>query len=153
MIRPRFHIRTLLALPAVAALVIVGLDALYPEGCWVGRTTIALEFLVVDAETGQPVPAAILRLKALIRPEVAVETGRDGRVVVVIEADCGGRFSLFRRTRYIDYRGWNYTIEASVYQRSEGSLGDFTSDAQRYHAPGAVPPPITIRLGKRSPKP
>ena len=81
MVRLRFGMRTLMVLPVVAGLAVWVMGTI--EGCggtWcraLGRKTIPLDFVVVDAANGQPIPSAVIRFVETV-PETVLETGGDG---------------------------------------------------------------------------
>jgi hypothetical protein len=107
---------------------------------------VRVEFLILD-ERGAPIPHASVQLVG-DRSSQAALTALDGRAAFDLRASAGGRFSFFRRTRYVHYRDWDLLIDADDFGEFLGNLGDLTADT-RYHAKGVVPPPIAIRLGKR----
>jgi hypothetical protein len=138
--------RTLLLLPFL----LVASFLLLPEANSVGHTTLPLEFLVVDAATGRPVPGSLVQLKGATPEYKAPLTDRDGRAKLVIQAMCGGRSSLFRSTRNVQYGEWEVSTESAGYETYRAGLSQFTHD-HRYHDRDAVPPPIIIRIMPRSP--
>ncbi|HEY2155832.1 MAG TPA: carboxypeptidase-like regulatory domain-containing protein [Isosphaeraceae bacterium] len=147
-----YRIRTLLTLPVAAALLLVWLDQSH-RGHWSGTAHVRLDFLVLDDATGGPIPGAAIRLDPLGWGIVHEDTmtDRDGRAALILGAPAGGRFTLLRRERHVHYRGWDLRVGADGYEPATPDFGELTSDIQ-FHAFGATPPPILIRLGRRPEK-
>jgi hypothetical protein len=112
------------------------------EASWVGKATIPLDFLILDASTGKPIAGASISLLRG-RSEYAATSGPDGRATIVITATIGGRSSIFRRTRSVNY-SWEIAINADEYEPVHDALQTFTRD-RRYHSEPA-PPTIVVRL-------
>ena len=106
----RFAGRALMVNAAVIAVAGIASISLLSESVWVGRASIPLEFVVLDASTGQPVEGAMVRL-AEVDTEYQAATGPDGRAKFVVEASVSGRDSLIRRTRAVNY-AWALLIAA-----------------------------------------
>ena len=115
------------------------------EAGWVGQTTVPLEIVVVDAETNEPVSGTLVQLKEGSPEYAAPVTGQDGRTKLIIETLCGGRSSMFRQTRSVNYGFWEMRVEADGYNTFTEALSNLTRDP-RYHEKNAVPPPILIRI-------
>jgi hypothetical protein len=136
--RVRFTVRWMMGVVATAAVVAFTLIAT-TDSCYVGYMSVPLEFLILDASTGQPIEGASVRL---IEGDPAYETttGSDGRSKIVIRAPAVGRS---RSTRVAIYP-WTLTVTANRYAGVTDKLGSVMR-ALRYHR-DAVPHPIVIRL-------
>jgi hypothetical protein len=115
------------------------------EAAWDGYTSVLLEFVVVDAETNEPVSGSLVQLKDGSPEYHAPFTGKDGRTKFIIEAACGGRSSIFRQTRSVNYGAWEASVEANGYKTFKDAFFNLTRD-QRYHDKNAIPPPIVIKF-------
>ena len=73
--------RALMVIAAVIAVAGIAPISLLSESAWVGRASIPLEIVVLDASTGHPVEGAMVRL-AEGHPEYQAATGPDGRAKV-----------------------------------------------------------------------
>jgi hypothetical protein len=150
--RPRFTVRRLMVAVAVVAgvLAFISVDC-GPEGS--GFASIPLQFTVLDAVTGKPVPGATIRLLRVIEPEYqANPTELDGRTALVIRARCGISGGIInRRWRGVNYLFWTLEVEAEGYLKFRSSLEKYTTD-RRFHESYGVQPPILIRL-RKSPGP
>ncbi len=133
----RFLIGTVALLLAVS-----GLVALLSDAAWVGHSSISLEFLILDASTGKSIEGAKVQLVEG-QPEYEATTGLGGRAKFVVDAVVGGRDSLFRRTRAVNY-AWALAVDRDRYRAVFKDLREFTRDV-RYHS-DSEPPPIVIRL-------
>lgn len=152
MSRFRFRIRTLLALPLAAALLLLALDAMSHTLGAGPPTTVRLPFLVLDAATGGPIAGASIRIAEDRCSGASVgDTDRDGRATAALTVRSVLDSSLFRRTRTLDYDAWQLLVSADGYDSPWTSLPTLTSD-RRYHDVDAVPPTIAIRLGKAAAK-
>jgi hypothetical protein len=141
--RVRFTLQQLMiVVPIVAVTVFVPI--MLPEAVWVGFASIPLEFLILDASTGQPIEGATIRLTEST-PEYQAVTGPDGRARLTIEAVIAGRSSLARDTRTVNYH-WMLLVTAGRHRELREDLGELTR-SPRYHS-DPVPPPIVIRLGE-----
>ena len=77
LLRLRFTIRRMMVVVTVFGVVTVVLINL-PWAAWVGHASIPLEFVILDALTGQPLDGASIRLVEST-PEYEVTTGAEGR--------------------------------------------------------------------------
>jgi hypothetical protein len=160
MMRLRHRLRSLMALPILVGLALWA--TMRFEGCgggWFhgrGFKAIPLDFLVVDASDGRPIPSASIRFIDE-QPETVLTTGRDGRAGFVY------RDAPVASTRYFPLIGppgketlavgypWALSVKAEAYDDRVEDMRHLTRDP-RYHY-NAVPPPIVVRLKKRSPGP
>ncbi len=143
--RPRIQFvlgRIMVGVAVIAVLALV-LPTLLTEAIWSGHSSIPLEFLILDSATGQPIDGASIRLVEG-HPEYQATTGPDGRAKVILHAAVGGRSSLLRHTRAVNYGWWALLVDCKGYREVTESLREVTRDA-RYHAVPS-PPPIVIRL-------
>jgi len=136
--RVRLTVRRMMTVVAVVSLLLLA----QPDALWVGHATIPLDFLILDAPTGQPIGGASISLDEG-SPSYTATTSPDGRATVVIRATTAGRSSLLRRTRSVNY-GWALRVSAGGREGVTRDLNGYTRD-RRYHA-DAAPPPIVVRL-------
>jgi hypothetical protein len=140
--RVRFTVRRLMVVVAIIALLSLVLAALLTEAAWSGHESIPLEFLILNASTGQAIEGASIRLIEG-NPEYQATSGPDGRAKVLLHANVGGRSSLLRETRAVNYE-WALLVNCKGYREVTESLREVTRDA-RYHS-DQVSPSIVIRL-------
>ena len=138
--RLRFTIRRMMVVVTVFGVVTVELINL-PEAAWVGHASIPLEFVILDALTGQPLEGASIRLVEST-PEYEATTGAEGRSKIIINAMIGGRSSLVRNTRVVNY-AWALVVTADHYRGVNEPLWE-VARGPRYHSDPA-PPPIVVR--------
>jgi hypothetical protein len=115
------------------------------EAAWVGHASIPLEFVILDAQTGKPLDGASVRLLE-VRPEYEAATGADGRARIVVDAMVGGRSSLGRKTRRVNY-AWAVSVTCRDHEGYYQALSKVTQGPPYHSDP--VPPPIVIRLARR----
>jgi hypothetical protein len=128
---------------AVAVCAVVSVTWLQRVVFWVGFARIPLEFVILDARTGEPLVGASTRLVG--RPlEYEVITGAEGRAKIVIEATVTGRSSWFENTRHVKYGAWELLVTRDGYASVREDFQEVTREL-RYHSDPA-PPPIVIRL-------
>jgi hypothetical protein len=140
--RPQFTVTGLMIAVAVFAVMTAALFHLYPEAVWVGRTSIPLEFVILDAPTGQPLQGASIRLTENT-PEYRATTAADGRAKIVIDATIGGRSSLVRNTRLVNY-AWALLISCEGHRTVNQDLRDVTRGPS--FQSDLAPPTIVVRL-------
>jgi hypothetical protein len=138
----RFTIRWMMVAVAVIAVVNAVLIHFYPGEDWVGHASIRLEFVILDAPTGQPLEGASIRLVE-VAPEYEAITEADGRAKIVIDATVCGQSSLVRNTRVVNY-AWTLLVTCNGHRRVNQDLSEVTR-GPRYHS-DVAPPPIVIRL-------
>ena len=138
----QFTVLSLMVAVAVLSVVTAVLIRLSPEAAWVGFASIPLEFVILDAPTGQPLEGASVRLIEST-PEYDAITAADGRAKFVIHAMITGRSSLVRDTRSVKY-AWTLSVTCDGHQGINQNLREITQ-GPRYHSDPA-PPPIVIRL-------
>ena len=128
-----------------ATLVVVATPMIFalPSADWVGHAQVPLEFVILDASTGFPIEGATLRLLLEDDPEYVATTGPDGGARVVRQFMTGGRSSVLRSTRVVNYN-LMVAITAVGHQPLRIELAELTREA-RYHS-DPNPPPIVIRL-------
>jgi hypothetical protein len=128
-----------------ATVAVVGTAMLFalPSADWVGHAQIPLEFVILDGSTGSPIEGATVRLLLDDDPQHAATTGPAGRLRVVLQFTTGGRSSVLRRTRVVNYN-LMVTITAVGHQPLSVALAEPTREP-RYHS-DPNPPPIVIRL-------
>jgi hypothetical protein len=140
----QFTVTSLIVAGAVVAVVAPVLIYLSSEDAWVGHASIPLEFVILDAPTGRPLEGASVRLVEWT-PEYEASTGADGRANIAIYAMIGGRSSLVRKTRSVNY-AWALAVTCGGHEGINQALSDVTR-GPRYHSDSA-PPPIVIRLAR-----
>ena len=125
-------------------------------GSGIGFKDIPLDFLIIDAVDGRPIPLATIRFVDQV-PETVLTTGRDGHVAFVF------RNAPVESTRYYPLVGspvkvtldvnywWELSVNAEGYDERRLDMGDLTKDP-RYHYE-AVPPTIVVQLEKRATRP
>jgi hypothetical protein len=128
---------------AVCAVVVFVWILLQPVALWVGHASIPLEFVIVDALTGEPTPGASIQLVGN-QPEYEFASGADGRAKVTIEAMTGGRSSWFENTRGVNYGAWELLITHDGYVTVHEDFREFTREPRHHSDP--TPPPIIIQL-------
>jgi len=131
---------------AVCAAVIFVWILLQPIALWVGHASIPLEFVIVDALTGEPLRGASIQLVGS-RLEYELAIGADGRAKVTIEAMTGGRHSWYENTRDVNYGAWELLVTREGYVTVHEDFREFTREP-RYHS-DPTPPPIVIRLAPK----
>ena len=132
---------------AATVLAFVLLLPFLQEAAWVGRASVPLEFLILDATTGRPINGASIWL-AEGDPEYQATTGTDGTAKLIIQATTAGRSGIFRSVRSAYYDHWSLVISADGYKGLNDDLGRHTR-GPRYHS-DAVPPPIVVRLSSEA---
>src|SRR4051812_6172160 len=93
--RIRFSIRTLMALPVLAGLALLFVDRLTSWHA-TGHASIRLIFSVIDAETGQPIPPAVIKLSGHV-PGHTLTTATNGRAGFVYR---GAPVEMYRSRLY-----------------------------------------------------
>jgi len=143
--RSKRHWRITAAVVAVGAVLLFSLN----EADWVGHAQIPLEFVVLDSTTGHPIEGGSLRLLLEDDPVYEATTGSDGRARFVGQFMTGGRSSILRRTRVVNYN-LMVAITADGYQALSVGLYELTKES-RYHS-DPYPPTIVIQLAPASPR-
>ncbi len=145
-LRYRFRLRTLLALPGVAALGLYLWPFLAePEG-FAGEVEVPLEFVVVDAGDGQPIEGALIRVVEPFRDskDTAARSGRDGRAGMSHSFTMRGKWRSYRRFGSVSFEGCWLEVTAAGYRSSITTLTGFTGTRRDIDAPRS--PAITIAL-------
>jgi hypothetical protein len=145
---------------AVALLLwlIVQWGRVYQTSHGVGHVDIPLDFFVTDADSGQPLQGASIRLHNFDNQSNPIppywfelETGLDGHAATVVNLTFyEGRAIpshelLFYR---VAYPHWEMKIEADGYREFEASFANYEEGNSRFHE-HSPPPPILIRLRKQ----
>jgi hypothetical protein len=140
----RASIRIALAV-TVATLVILLFSPAVNQ--WYGTTKVPLRFVILDGETGRPVPDAVVRLTRAgdDQEQFASSTGSDGGTKIVVGFRCCGNSTPFKTTRRVFYSLWLVRVNAEGYRLWQEPLSGFTND-RRFHDEGGTPPPIPVRL-------
>ena len=95
---------------------------------WVGSTDVAIQFVVTDAETGVPIPNAVIRVHAETggfceecdEREFKVQTDQSGTGTHVCKrCMCYGSESVFENTFGVHLPEWCYRAKASGYAASD----------------------------------
>jgi hypothetical protein len=132
------------------------------EGCgdhWargIGFRNIPLDFLIIDAADGRPIPSATILAVEMV-PETVLTTGQDGHAGFVF------RNAPVESTQYLPLIGlpgkttldvnywWGLSVKAEGYDEQRLYMGDLTKDP-RYHY-DEVPPAIVVRLKRQAARP
>jgi hypothetical protein len=132
---------------AVLLGMLVGL-LLSPEARWVGMHETQLVVRVVDAQTGNPVPDAAVRLVAEDSPGASVgRTDADG-VVGLNHFFCSyGASSPYCKTGKLRLYGQTLQVEAQGYQSLQVPLEDYTGRYRDLYGPPL--PPVTVSLTRK----
>jgi hypothetical protein len=113
-----------------------------------GGRMVPIEFVLIDAETGTPVPRAKLTLSGRGTRHHELETGPDGRTSLSFQPGCDERTYLLWGTVYtVHFSRWKLSIEAEGYDRVNDNLSRYRADVQYPHR--AVPSPILVRMKRR----
>jgi hypothetical protein len=107
------------------------------EAAWVGHASILLEFVILDAPTGEPLDGASVRQLEGIR-EYDAASGGDGRAKIVVDAMMGGRSSLVRKTRFVNY-AWALSVTCGGHESFYQALSELTQGSL-YHSDPSQPP-------------
>ena len=160
MYRIRYRLLSLMAVPIFAGLALWLLGSV--GGCggqWargIGFKNMPLDFLVIDAGDGRPIPSATIRFVDQV-PETVLTTGRDGHAAFVF------RNAPVASTRYYPLVGlpgkvaldvnywWELSVNAEGYDERRLDMGSLTKDPRYYYE--AVPPTIVVQLEKRATRP
>jgi hypothetical protein len=165
---------------AVVLWVIIGL--LFPTGTialGVGHTNVQISFVVVDADTGQPVGGAAIHLRDPDLADIPAIPVRDpdltrcpGRPPVNIDLDTAadGSASVWLGLQFVDswetgsgrllsfhvrYPQWNMRVGCEGYQEFTAPFAAYERENPRFHdgyaPPPKKPPPIVIRLRRHGP--
>jgi hypothetical protein len=145
--------RTLLATVGVCAVLIWRLMSIpFQMTLWVGkRRPVYVSFLVVDRESGAPIPHAVVRCLDWDIPErgviYAATTDELGRASVIEERMVHGWSSLFGEGQSISYPSWGSWVNCDGYQPAEViTLWDCIGRGGDPTRGGLHPPVIAIRL-------
>jgi hypothetical protein len=139
-----------MALPVLAGLALLCIDW-FTSWHATPHMSIRLIFSVIDAETGRPIPSAVIRLSGH-DPGYTLTTAKNGSAGFVYR-DAPVEMSrswLHGPHRAVDYP-WTVSVSAPDYEGLVDDLNNLTRDG-RYHYQD-TPPPILLRLRKRVPKP
>jgi hypothetical protein len=117
-----------------------------------GGRIVPIEFAIVDAKTGSPVPRAKLTLSGRSLLHHDLETGPDGRAFLRFQPGCDELAYAYSGIGYtVHYSNWGLGIEAEGYESVRDPLSSHRGDTRYAH--DAVPPPIVIRITRRMPTP
>jgi hypothetical protein len=139
-------VRSLAAIVALAAA--VALAARGYGRYWQGFKDLRIDLVVVDAETGAPVPGASIRLTPDTGPVSSVTTGPDGAASLV------HRFPTSRRASWLDNRGSvifhavDIEVKAPGYVPLKTMLSDYLWAAQDIDKPGPPRFQVPIQRGE-----
>jgi hypothetical protein len=107
---------------------------------------ILLRFIVIDADSGLPVPDAMVKLREFNRANYpAPTTGPDGQTTITVQFKCCSSSTFFRKSRRVIDAFWEVDVEAAGYDTLNTALTEFTGE-NRFHDDAATPPLITLRL-------
>jgi hypothetical protein len=120
---PRFHIAHLMALPVLLAVVLVWLDrkALLPTYTWSGVRTMALDFEVVDGESGRPLEDVLIQVvEPGGKPVASCRTGPEGRATLVGEFVASGTAGMFGNKNDARILPFRYSLIRAGYCPAQG---------------------------------
>lgn len=110
----------------VVPTILFGLIICFPTIEWVGHTHLKVEFLVIDHETGEPIPGADFAFGSFQRDErggtAFLKTDEEGKTSFTFrDIMCSGKENLLFR---IDTFGcevpfWSFQVAANGYERTE----------------------------------
>jgi hypothetical protein len=141
-----------------AALLVLGIIGLFTFGQsmkWVGHTNLAVSFIVTDISTGQPIPNAIIHVRA--EPGGFCEQ-TDALEFTIATDDKGfakhlckrcmsfGSKSLFEDTFFAHLPSWWYQVTADGYSESNPEYLDVPKNASQVQH-GKTTATITIPIG------
>jgi hypothetical protein len=123
---------------------------------WVGGTDLTVEFVTIDADTGQPITGSTIKInseggfyKESEPRDFELTTGEDGTARYICQNTmCFGTSGTFTNTFVVHLPWWNYTVSAPGYQTSERIYLDSSETARQVKriGPGvskvAVPIPL-----------
>src|SRR5207302_198256 len=149
-------LRTLLLITAVVAVLLWLVSKPLFVGLGCGHVNVPLDFMVIDADSKQPIAGASILLQDADHrgspPEppytMLITTGPDGHATFVLRhamVDSGWNAITGRRLyRRVGYPLWEMQVSASGYQDFRVSYEEFWTSFlkdRRFHE-DAVPPPI-----------
>jgi hypothetical protein len=121
------------------------------EAHWVGRTALGVTVAVRDADTGRPLPHAVVRL-AKAEQEGEGTPGRTdeaGRAQLTHDVKVAGTSSLVVRTGSLSVVGETLHVEAPGYQSLHEPLGKFTGLEWDLYGPPIPAVEVTLKkLGR-----
>lgn len=145
---------------ASVAILAVGLVAFFALGQtvkWVGRTDVEVRFVVTDAQTGQPIPNAVIYIRAEPGgfcddppvPKFAITTDRNGHATqVATHCMCFGSKGAFEDTFASHLPPWWFHVTSTGYSATEPTYLDAADDArqvQRGEPFATITVPIRLR--------
>jgi hypothetical protein len=95
---------------------------------WVGSTDVAMQFVVTDAETGVPIPKAVVEVWSNVhrfcdegdQPEFTIQTDESGTATQINKHwMCYGSESVFEKTFAVQLPEWCFRAKAQDYTRSD----------------------------------
>jgi hypothetical protein len=158
--RFRYRLRSLMTVPIFAGFALWLLGSV--EGCgghWargIGFRNIPLDFLIIDAADGRPIPSATLLTDEMV-PETVLTTGQDGHAGFVF------RNAPVESTQYLPSIGlpgkatlcvnywWGLSVKAEGYDEQRLYMGDLTKDPRYQY--DKVPRAIVVRLERQAARP
>lgn len=139
--RKRTGYRSLLF--ASAAILVVGLVAFFALGPtinWVGHTDIEVRFVITDAETGQPIPNAMVHICAEAgafcddpqQLEFTITADKDGHASqLATNCMCFGSKGTFKDTFASRLPKWSFHATATGYSAAEPAYLDVAKNARQ----------------------
>lgn len=126
--RLRVKIRTLLLVPVAIAVVLHYLDATSPVYRTSGAREEAIDFLIVDAKSGEAIVDALVEFRDADSPDnwppprVSVRTNSSGRARIVEVCKNSGIVTRFRRSYLIAAPDWLLVVRRAGYIPADGIL-------------------------------
>jgi hypothetical protein len=142
--------KTLILLPVYATLLMGGLFVLsggFPEARGIGHTNVTLHFVVLDASTSAPIPAAVVRLYEADPPWTITdqaETSTLGKAEITRQFSFyfSGGSLLHRGTSLVPFDGWNVEVSAQGYKPSRCWLPQYAG--RQYDLELSPPEPTAV---------
>ncbi|HEV3436416.1 MAG TPA: hypothetical protein VG122_03590 [Gemmata sp.] len=111
---------------------------------WVGGTDLTVEFVTIDADTGQPIAGSTIKInseggfyKESEPRDFELTTGGDGTAQYqCLNSMCFGTSGMFTNTFVVHLPWWNYTVSAPGYQLSERIYLDTSETARQVKRTG-----------------
>jgi hypothetical protein len=145
-------VRSLAAAVAVAAAVALAARGCGPVSYWQGSKDLRIDLVVIDAETGAPVPGASIRLTPDTRPESSTTTGPDGVALLVHQFPTSGRAAWLENRGFVIFHAVDIEVESPGYVPLKTMLSDYLGAAQEIEKPDPSRFQVPILRGEVGPR-
>ena len=146
-------VRSLAAAVALAALVALAARGCEPVRYWQGSKVLRIDVVVVDAETGAPVPGASVRLTPNAGPRSSAITGPDGAASLVHQFSTSGTSTWLENRGSVIFHAVDIEVEAPGYVPLKTMLSDHLGAAQEIDKPDPPRFQVPILRGEVVPPP